>query len=61
MVLADWIPAVSTTTLLAAGAWLGRNLIVTRLTKSVEHEFNARLETVRAELRLAEERFRADL
>ena len=57
----DWIPAISTTSLLALVTWLGRNLIVTRLTESVEHEFNTRLENLRAELRLAEERFRADL
>jgi hypothetical protein len=57
----DWIPAISTTTLFAILAWLCRNLIITRLTNSVEHEFNSRLETVRTDLRLTEERFRADL
>ncbi len=61
MSLLDWVPAVTTTTLAAGALWLLRNLIVTRLTKTVEHEFNAKLERLRADLREADERFKADL
>src|SRR5437867_6915410 len=57
----NWIPAVSTTTLLAIALWLCRNLIVTRLAKSVEHEFNEKLEKLKAGFRVSEERLRADI
>jgi hypothetical protein len=57
----DWIPAITTTTMAAGALWLLRNLIMTRLTKTVEHEFNAKLERLRADLREAEERLKADL
>lgn len=56
-----WIPSFVTTGLFAFALWLGRNLIVTRLTRSVEHEFNAKLEAVRAEFREKDELLRADL
>lgn len=61
MSLISWIPSITTTALLALVLWLGRNLIATRLTKSVEHEFNARLESLRSEIRKNEELFKADL
>lgn len=61
MALIEWLPAVTTTSLLALVGWLSRNLISTRLTKSVEHEFNEKLELLRAQLREADERFKADL
>jgi len=57
----EWIPALSTSALLGAAVWFGRNLIFTRLTKSVEHEFNGRLETLKAQLRDSEERLKAEL
>lgn len=41
--------------------WLGRNVISTRLTKSVEHEFNTKLESVRSQMRESEERLKAEL
>ena len=44
MQLTDWIPGLSSAALLAAGLWLARNVIYTRLTKSVEFEFNRKLE-----------------
>lgn len=56
-----WIPSVTTTGLLAFALWLGRNLIKTRLFKSVEHEFNTKIEALRAEFRQKEEILRADL
>lgn len=49
------------TGLLGLALWLGRNLISTRLTKSVEHEFNAKLDKLQAELRASEARLNADL
>jgi hypothetical protein len=61
MALQDWFPAVTTTTLATGALWLMRNLIVTRLTKSVEHEFNEKLERLRADFREADERLKADL
>ncbi len=56
-----WWTALSTTGLIGAALWLGRNLILTRLTKSVQHEFDVRIEEVRAGLRETEERLRAEL
>lgn len=56
-----WIPSLITTGLLAFALWLGRKLIVTRLAKSVEHEFNTKLEAVRAEFREKDELLKADL
>lgn len=61
MELMDWFPAITTTSLFAAALWFGQNLIRTRLTNSVAHEFNAKLEELRAQLREGEERFKADL
>lgn len=61
MQLVDWLPAISTTGLLAAVLWLARHLIATRLTKSVEFEFNAKLDALRAEQRKAEEQLKAEI
>jgi len=61
MALLDWIPAISTTGLLGAALWLFRSVISTRLAKSVQHEFDNKLETIRASLRNSEESFKADL
>lgn len=57
----DWIPAISTSTLLVAVAWLGRNLIVARLKRSVQHEFDERIDKLRSELRKSEDQFRSAL
>lgn len=61
MSLLDWLPAVTTSGLLAMALWLGRNLILTRLTQSVEFEFSKKIEAVRTQLREGEERLKADL
>jgi len=61
MDLFPWFPALTTTGLLAAALWLGRQLISTRLTKTIEHEFNQKIETVRADMRASEERLKAQL
>ncbi len=57
----DWIPAISTTSLLALALWLLRSVISTRLTKSVQHEFEQKMETLRTNLRNGEELFKAEL
>lgn len=57
----NWIPALSTTGLFAAALWLARNVIITRLTKSVQHEFDIKLEGIRTQLRNSEEVFKAEL
>ncbi|MCF5025132.1 hypothetical protein [Pseudomonas lurida] len=41
--------------------WLARNLIITRLTKSVESEYATLLESYKFDLRKSEESFKADL
>jgi hypothetical protein len=61
MQLTDWIPGLSSAALLAVGLWLARNVISTRLTKSVEFEFNKKLEELRAEQRKAEENLKAEI
>lgn len=61
MSLYVWGPAIATSSLTVVIAWLLSKLISTRLTKSVEYEFNTKIEHLRAELREADERFKADL
>ena len=46
----EWIAAISTTSLFAAALWLSRNLIITRLTNSVRHEYDTKLENLKADL-----------
>jgi len=41
--------------------WLARNLILTRLKESVAHEFDAKLEGIRAQLRESEEHLKSEL
>ena len=57
----DWIPALSTTSAFAVIIWLSRNLIVTRLTNAVRHEYDEKIEKLKTELRQSEEAFKADL
>lgn len=61
MSLLDWIPAISTTALLGVVLWLLRSMISTRLRVSVQHEFDQKLESMRATLRASEEELKADL
>jgi len=56
----DWIPAISTTTLLAGALWLARNLISTRLTNSVRHEYDEKLANLNADLTKKQETLKAD-
>lgn len=57
----DWYPALTTTSLLVIALWFGRKLIEIRLTKSVQHEFDTKLESLRAKLKENEELFKAEL
>jgi hypothetical protein len=61
MQLTDWIPALTTTGLLSLALWLSRALITARLTRSVQHEFDKKLELVKAEFRAAERALEASL
>lgn len=61
MDLTAWLPSLTPTALFATALWFGRNVISTRLTKSVEHEFNTKIESVRAQMRESEERLKAEL
>ncbi|MEY4750198.1 MAG: hypothetical protein RIQ60_2412 [Pseudomonadota bacterium] len=57
----SWFPVLTTTGLFALALWLFRQLIATRLAKSIEHEFNTKIESLRTELRASEERLKAQL
>ncbi len=62
MTFFGWVVSTfSSAGLIAALAWLFRSAIETRLRASVQHEFNEKLETFRADLRKSEETFKADL
>ena len=50
-----------TMALFSLALWLARNLIITRLTKSVEHEYASLLEAYKLELRRSEEDFKSEL
>lgn len=56
-----WFPALTTTGFLAFAVWLLRKVIAARLTKSVEHEFNEKIEALRSDMRSSEERLRGRL
>ncbi len=49
--LSTWVPALGTATAFAVVVWLARNLIVNRLTKSVQYEFDAKLAVIQSTLR----------
>jgi hypothetical protein len=57
----DWVPAITTTSLLGAALWFLRSWIATRLTQSVQHEYDKKLETLRTGFRQSEELFKAEL
>lgn len=61
MTLLDWLPAISTTSLLGLVLWLAREAISTRLKRSVQHEFDEKIESVKSDFRAAEERLKAQL
>jgi hypothetical protein len=47
----EWIPALSTTTLFALVLWLSKNMVITRLTNAVKHEYDEKIENLRADLK----------
>ncbi len=57
----DWVPSLTTAGVVAAALWLGRSLLITRLRNAVQHEFDAKLESLKTELRASEEQLKADL
>lgn len=57
----EWIPAVSTSALLGVAMSIAGLLLRTRLVKSVQHEFNEKLESIRAAHKKDEEAFKAEL
>lgn len=57
----DWIPAISTTSLLAVCVWLCKNLIATRLTKSVQSEYDIKLEKLKSDFTKEQELLKSDL
>lgn len=57
----EWVPAISTTSLLVIVLWLSRNLVFERLKGSVRHEYEEKIENVRTELRKSEGAFRSKL
>lgn len=61
MDITDWFPALTSTGLFAAALWLARESISARLTRSVQHEFDRKIESVRSDFRAAEERLKAQL
>jgi len=52
--ISEWIPAISTTSIVVALAWLSKSLIITRLTNSVQSEFNSKIEKLKSDLNLKE-------
>lgn len=59
MTITDWLPALTPTFLFGVAVWLSKNWIITRLKSSVQHEFDKKIETVRSDLRISEESFKA--
>ncbi len=57
----DWIPAVTTSSLLALVLWFGRSVISTRLTNAVKHDYDQKLANIQSELSRQEEAFREEL
>lgn len=61
MDIIDWIPSLVTSGGLGVVAFLSKNLIVTRLTNSVKHEYDVKLEAIKANHKESEQRFQAEL
>ena len=61
MTIINWLPAISTTLLMAIALWLLRKIISTRLTNSVRHEYDKKIENLRTKIRKSEDSFKAEL
>lgn len=59
--LINWLPALSSTSLLVVALWLSRHLIAERLKNAVKHDYDKQIETLRTELRKNEESFKSEL
>lgn len=59
--LTAWVPALSINGLFLAALLLARKLLETRLTYTVKHEFDEKLEVLRTELRYKAELLRGDI
>jgi hypothetical protein len=56
----EWIPTIISL-IMVISIFVGRNWLKARIERSVQHRFDAKLETIRADLRGTEERLRSDL
>jgi hypothetical protein len=56
----EWIPTIISI-LMALGIFIGRNWLKARIERSVQHTFDAKLETIRTDLRGTEERLKSEL
>ncbi|WP_188013208.1 hypothetical protein [Photobacterium damselae] len=54
MIIVDWVPSLVTTSGFAGVLWLSRKLIITRLKNAVKHEYDVKLEELKAEIRSKE-------
>jgi hypothetical protein len=61
MVWTDWIPAISTSSVLAVIGIVFGTYYKAKVEKAVQHNFDQKLEELRAKLRRDEEEFKADL
>ncbi|KJY81386.1 hypothetical protein TW81_18555 [Vibrio galatheae] len=57
----EWFPAITTTSLLAGLIWLSKSWLLTRLKGSIAHEYNEELESLKSQLRKAEDNYKSDL
>lgn len=56
----EWIPTI-TSTLIAIGFFIGRTWLKSTIKRSVQHTFDQKIENVRTDLRLSEERVKSEI
>ena len=61
MTFLDWIPALSVPAILGVVGYWARTLILTRLTRAVSHEYDAKLAALKADLESKQTSFKAEL
>lgn len=57
----EWIASISTLAVYTFIIYLLRKLIITRLTNSVKHEYDKKIEHIKTDLRISEEKFKSEL
>lgn len=57
----DWFPAIITTSFFSIILWFSRNYIAVKLTSTVKHEYDKKIEELKTTLRNNEESFKFDL